>query len=46
MKCKDCKYYKKGECKHPSLNVGGLHRASDSGCDVLLISKGRGFERR
>lgn len=50
MKCKNCKWWKQKECKHPSLNVSGIFRSGSSNCDIAILSKdkeksGMGFKK-
>lgn len=48
MKCKDCIFYRKRECKHPKLNISSVFRNKDDNCDLTIINNEgsrRGFTR-
>jgi len=49
MKCKECKFYEKGQCEHSSNTVTGVYREDNDNCNLFLIGKGgsrRGFEAK
>ncbi|KKK68419.1 hypothetical protein LCGC14_2944260, partial [marine sediment metagenome] len=48
-KCKDCRWFIKSMCEHPSLNITGIYQAKNDDCDLTLINKKgsrRGFTHK